>query len=77
MLGTTTVSIHVIVISTSSDWVTTTPVGCLQVSIIATFDMINEVVFIRRQQCSILWLPNGIFYGAKCGCKYYVFLLLV
>jgi len=54
----------------SSDWVTTILEGHLQVSTNITFGTISEVVLIRGRQCSILWLPIGIFYGAECGCKY-------
>jgi len=34
------------------------------------FDTINEVVLTKGWRCSILWLPIGIFYGAKCECEY-------
>jgi hypothetical protein len=69
-MGVTTISTHVVVIPTSSDLVTTIPVGCLWVSTIIAVDTIGEVVLIRGQQCSNLWLPIGILCGVECGCKY-------
>jgi hypothetical protein len=47
MVGATTFSTLVVAISTSSDWVITIPGGYLQVSTIAAFDTIGEVVLIR------------------------------
>ncbi len=60
MVGTLTISTLMVVI----------PVFCVRVSTTVASDTINEAIFIRGQQCSILWLPIGILYGAKCGCKY-------
>jgi hypothetical protein len=48
MVGATTVSTQVVVTPTSSDWVTIILVGCLWVSTIVTFDMIDEVVLVQR-----------------------------
>jgi hypothetical protein len=46
MVCATIVSTLVVVIPTSNDWVTTIPIGCLQVSTIVASDMIGEVVLI-------------------------------
>jgi hypothetical protein len=45
-VGATNISSHVVVILTSSDWVTTILIGCLWVSTIAAFDMIGEAMLI-------------------------------
>jgi hypothetical protein len=47
MLGTTTISIPMVVIPTSSDWVTTILACYFQVSTTIAFDMIGEVMLIR------------------------------
>ncbi len=69
-LSVTTISNHVAVITTSSDWITPIPTGCFQVSTTITFYTLNEVVFIQGRWCSIMWLPIGILFGAECGCEY-------
>jgi len=46
MVCATIVSILVVVIPTSNDWVTTIPIGCLRVSTFVASDMIGEVVLI-------------------------------
>jgi hypothetical protein len=69
-LGTTIVSTPMVIMIALSDWVTYILVGCLKVSTIVTFDTFNEVKLTQVWRCSILWLPMGIFYGAKCGCEY-------
>jgi hypothetical protein len=60
MVGTTTVSTLMVVILAF----------CLRVSTTTTFDTIGEVVLIQGRQCSIMRLPIGILYSAKCGCEY-------
>jgi hypothetical protein len=49
MLGVTIVSTHVVVIRASSDWVTTTLVGCIQVSTTVTSDTIGEAMFTQQR----------------------------
>ncbi len=44
MVSTTIVSTLVVIIPTSSDWITTIPLGYLRVSTIVTFDMTGEVM---------------------------------
>jgi uncharacterized protein YaiE (UPF0345 family) len=46
MVGVTIISTHVVVIPTSSDWVTITPTSCFQVSTTVAFDMIGETMLI-------------------------------
>ncbi len=70
MLGITTISTLVVVIPTSNDWITLNVTSCFQVSTTAISNTISEIVLIRGQRCSILWLPIGIFCGAECGCEY-------
>jgi hypothetical protein len=53
-----------------SDWVTSILVGCLRFLTIATSYTICEVALARVYLYSILWLPIGSLYGAKCGCEY-------
>ncbi len=78
MLSTTTISIPMVIIPTSSDWINPIPTFCLWVSTIVVFNTIGGVVLIQDWWCSSLWLPIGIFYGAKCGFEYSSgFLLLV
>jgi hypothetical protein len=68
----------VLVIRTSSDWITPTPTCCFRVSTIATFDIIGEVLLTWDWRCSNLWLPIGIHCGAICGCEYCsIFLFMV
>ncbi len=70
VVGIITVSTPMVVIPPLNDWVITTIVSCLQVSIIAIFDTIGGVVLTRGWWRSILWLPIGIFCGVECGCEY-------
>jgi hypothetical protein len=49
MVGATTVSIHVVVIFTSSDWVTTTLISCFQASTTTTSNMIGEAMLTQGQ----------------------------
>jgi hypothetical protein len=70
MLGTTIVSILMVVITTLSDWISSIPKGYFQVLAIATSNILGEVMLIRIQQCSIMWLRIGILYGVECGCEY-------
>jgi hypothetical protein len=46
MVGATTILAHVVVIPTSSDWVTTIPAGCLRISTTTASDTIGEAVLI-------------------------------
>ncbi len=70
MLGTKIVSIPMVVILASSNWIILTLACCLWVLTTITFDIIGGVVLTQDQCCSNLWLPIGILCGAKCGCEY-------
>ncbi len=70
MLGAIIVSTLVVIMTTLNDWIISILVNCLWVLIIVAFDIIGEVVLTWVQQCSILWLPIGSFYGVKCGWEY-------
>jgi hypothetical protein len=59
-----------VVMPTSSDWVTPTPTSCLWVSTITTSNTIGELVLIRNWRCSILWLPIGILCSVECEWEY-------
>jgi hypothetical protein len=67
-----------VVIPTSSDWITPTPTCCFRVSKTTASNTIGGVVLTRDQRCSNLWLPISIHCGVVCGCEYlFGFLLLV
>jgi hypothetical protein len=67
VLGATTISTHVVVMTTLSDWITSIPTNCFRISTTSTSYTPNEVVWTWVWQCPILWLPIGIICGAKCG----------
>jgi len=78
LLGTTIVSTPMVIIPTSSDWVTPIPTCCFQVSTTTTSNTIGEVVLMQDQWCYNLRLPINIHYGVVCGCEYpSSFLLMV
>jgi hypothetical protein len=69
MLGITTVSTPMVVIPTSSDWVTPALACCFWVSTNDVFYIIRGAMLTWDWQCSSLWLPIGIHYGAIRGCE--------
>ncbi len=70
VLGSTIVSIHLVVMIALNDWITSVPIGCLRVSATIASNTFGEVMLTLIRRCSNLWLSIGILYGAKCGCEY-------
>jgi hypothetical protein len=70
VLGATTVSTHVVVMTTFGDWITSILVGCLWISTTIASDILGETKLIQVCRCPIMWLRIGIFCGAECGREY-------
>jgi hypothetical protein len=70
MLDAITISTPMVVMTTLTDWITFIPIGCFQFLTTVIFYTLCEVVLAWVRQYSILWLPIGSLYDAKCGCEY-------
>jgi hypothetical protein len=70
VLGATTISTLVVIMTTLGDWVTSILAYYFQILTIVIFDTLGEAKLTWVWWCPIMWLPIGILCGAECGCEY-------
>ncbi len=70
VLGTTTISTPMVVMTTLSDWITFILIAYLWFLTTTASNTVCEVVLVQIWWYSIMWLPIGSLRGAECGCEY-------